>query len=329
MLRVAFFVLLPLLPAWGCGSGEVDRSPPPPESDSATSAPARFEGVGQFLPHPTLGAWRQWGEVRYFDGGNLFNYMDGASDGYIEYGVVALATTEYKPEVTVGGNPRTVTVEIFDMGSPEGAFGKWSRIAGEQGDPVDVVARHVSIGAGGLQGGADLVFWKGQYLVKLTYLDEDLNATEEGMRSASRDILGTMARAIAQGVPGGTDPPADLRRFPPEGLIAHSPVFFKRAVLGREGMGPGWRAWYDRGGKRIMLVRAGRAAWDALRVGVPASPSAGIGEESVSFHDDLLGDVVLARKGDVVVFAADPDLPDLPRAPPAAKSELVRQALEL
>jgi hypothetical protein len=325
MLRAAFFLL-----TCGCGSSE-DREgrSPPPEPESAAPATARFEGVGRFLPHPTLGAWRQSGEVRYFDGGNLFNYMNGASDGYLEYGVVALATTEYVPEATVGGSPRTVTVEVFDMGSAEGAFGKWSRIAGEQGDPVQVAARFVAIGAGGLQGGADLTFWKGQHLVKLTYLDEDPNATEEGMRSASRDVLGAMARTIADGLPGGTDPPAEIRRFPADGLIAHSPVHFKRAVLGREGMGPGWRAWYERGGKRIMLVRAGRAAWDALRVGATASPSAAVGEESCALRDDLLGDVVLARKGDVVVFAADPDLPDLPRAPAAAKSELVRQALDL
>lgn len=321
-------ILLALL-AVGCGSNQEDRrgSAPPPDEPTEPAKAARFEGVGQFLPHPTLAGWRQNGEVRYFDADNLFNYMNGASDGFLEYGFLHLATTEYRPEVTAGGSPRTVTVEVYDMGSPQGAFGKWSRIAGEQGDPALLAARVVAIGGGALQGGADLVFWKGQHLVKLTYLDEDPNATEETMRAGSRQVLADMARAIETGLPGTTDPPADLRRLPPDGLIAASPVFYARNVLGREGLGPGWRAWYDRGGKRILLARAGRAAFDALEGTPGATPVPGLGDEAVRLHDDLLGDVVLARKGDDVVWAGDPDLPDLPKADETAKIDLVRSAL--
>jgi uncharacterized protein DUF6599 len=322
---------LVLLLLCACGSHERarHRSAPPPDEGAAPPAgpPARFEGVGQLLPHPTLATWHQSGEVRYFDAQNLYTYMDGASDSFLEYGFAHLATTEYVPEATAGGSPRTVTVEVFDMATLDGAFGKWSRIAGEEGDPAALAARIVPIGGGALQGGGDLTFWKGQHLVKLTYLDQDPNATEEGMRAASRDVLGRMARAIADGLPGATEPPAEMRQLPSEGLIAWSPVFFARNVLGREGLGPGWRAWYDRGGKRILLVRARRAAFDAMKSTPGAARVSGLGDEAVRLHDDLGGDVVLARKGDLAVWAGDPDLPDLPKADEAAKIDLVRAAL--
>src|SRR5262245_44009941 len=122
--------------------------------------------------------------------------MNGQSDAYIEYGVVKLAIGEYHP--TQGGPEKTAQVEVYDMGSKLGAFGRWSRIAVEGGDPAKLAERIVEIGAGGVASGTDLAFWQGQHLAKLTFLDESPEATEETLRTAARTLLVPIARALAE-----------------------------------------------------------------------------------------------------------------------------------
>lgn len=335
-------VVWALLVATGCGSSERDRGTPPPDDTERAPAPAkteparapRWEGPALLLPHPTVGGWRAAeAGPRGYTADDLYTYMDGQADSYIEYGIRRMAVIDYHP--TSGAATKTVQIEVYDMATPAGAFGRWSRLAVEGGDPAELSARFLDVGAGGVASGTDLAFWKGQHLVKLTYLDESPDATEESLRSAARDVLLPIARELATAVPGDAAPLPEVTRFPAEGLMAHSHVRYGRATLGLEALGPGVGAEYLVAGKRMRLFMVERAsaadataAWDAIKARLTGPAEvAGLGEAAVRGTDPDRGDLLAARKGTLLVVVTNSDTPDAPAADAAGKTALARTAL--
>lgn len=335
---------LALALAAGCSSSrsEEDRGTPPPDdtppppSDSPPSkaAPARWEGTAAHLPHPTVGGWQAAAAgPRTYAADQLYTYMDGQSDSYIEYGVRDMSVADYHP--TAGTTTKTVQIELYDMATPAGAFGRWSRLAVEGGDPAELGARWLDLGAGGVASGTDLAFWKGQYMVKLTYLDESPDATEESLRSAARDVLLPIARAMVDGIPGSTTPLPEVAALPTAGLLAHSHVRYGRATLGLEALGPGLSAEYAVDGKRMRLFVVERAnpgdataAWDALKGRLTAVAEVpGLGEAAVRGTDPDRGELLATRQGSRIVAVANSDTPDAPVADAAHKTALARAAL--
>ncbi len=328
--------------ATACASSEDRGAPPPDDAPPPAEAPekaapakaVRWEGTAALLPHPTLAGWQAAASgPRTYAADSLYTYMNGQSDSYLEYGVRDMAVADYHP--TAGPATKTVQIEVYDMGSPAGAFGRWSRLAVEGGDPAELAARHLELGAGGVASGTDLAFWKGQHLVKLTYLDESPDATEESLRSAARDILSPIARELAPSLPGGTEPLAEIAAFPAAGLLAHSHVRYGRATLGLEALGPGLSAEYAIDGKRMRLFVVGRAnaadattAFDALKGRLTATaPVTGLGEAALRGADPDRGELLVARQGTRIVAVANSDTPDVPAADAAAKVALARAAL--
>jgi hypothetical protein len=336
-------LLVAMTLASGCSSSE-DRGTPPPEeasappdaTEKATPGKAvRWEGTAALLPHPTITGWRAAeAGPRTYGSGSLYTYMNGQSDSYIEYGVRDMAVADYHP--TAGPASKTVQIEVYDMGTNAGAFGRWSRLAVEGGDPAELPARYLEVGAGGLASGTDLAFWKGQHLVKLTYLDESPDATEESLRSAARDVLLPIARELVGRVPGEVAPLPEVARFPAAGLLPRSHVRYGRATLGLEALGPGLSAEYAVLGKRMRLFVIERpsaaeaaTAWDALGARLTASAEvAGLGDAAVRGNDPDRGELLAARKGTRIVAVANSDTPDAPVADAAQKRALARAALE-
>jgi hypothetical protein len=62
--------------------------------------------------------------VRLVNGQELFQLIDGAGEKYISYGFRQLARTDYRKT----GTEFVVTAEVYDMGSPLGAFGQYSML---------------------------------------------------------------------------------------------------------------------------------------------------------------------------------------------------------
>ena len=82
--------------------------------------------------------------------------IDGAGAKYIEYGFRQMARTDYRKS----GTQLVVTAEVYDMGSPLGAFGQYSMLLSEGRDPATMQPRAVNHGGGGFLGTSQLVFWK-------------------------------------------------------------------------------------------------------------------------------------------------------------------------
>jgi hypothetical protein len=102
----------------------------------------------------------------------------------------------------------TVTVEVFDMGTSEDAYGVFS-YAREQEEP--------GIGGSFERKGRVLCFWQDRFYVCV--------AAELG--SADSEIgVEEFARAMAQRLPPAVHRPAMVGLLPSEGLVAHSDRFF-------------------------------------------------------------------------------------------------------
>jgi hypothetical protein len=320
------------------GAEPPPRDPPPEEPTKSTptkAAPAAsFEGVAAHLPHPEVRGWRA-GAPRTFDSGSLYTYMDGGSDAYIEYGFERMAVADYHP--ASGGASKTVQIEVYDMGMPASAFGRFSRLAVEGGDPAELAQRWVDVGAGGIASGTDLAFWKGQLMVKLTYLDESPDATEESLRSAAREVLLPIAREMVGALPGEVTPLPDVERLPDAGLMPHSEIRYGRAALGLEELAGTIAAEYDVSGKRMRLYVArfetaelATAAYDKVRARFQGAgqPLAELGDAAQRGHDPDRGEIFLARKGPTLAILTNSDTPGVTAADPAQKTALLRRAIE-
>lgn len=109
-------------------------------------------------PFPASNAvagWQKTSETRTFDPKNLWQYIDGDSEQYIQAGVVSTATSDYKYQ----GQLEAV-VDVYIMGSPDGA-----QTILRRGQTKD--AQSVPLGDEGLRYAQSVNFRKGPYLVRI------------------------------------------------------------------------------------------------------------------------------------------------------------------
>jgi hypothetical protein len=147
-------------------SQEVKSSPLAPESQKLLA----------LLPDDSsVPGWTRGAEVRFFGPNNLFEYIDGAADGYLNYGFQEVVTAEY-------GNPQKsfqAVMDIYRMKDARNAFGIYT----SELNPKSEFRR---IGVEGYIGGTALNFWSGPYYVKLTVFQESEDLKQEMVKLAER-----------------------------------------------------------------------------------------------------------------------------------------------
>ena len=159
------------------------------------------------LPDPSgLDGWVIKDEAQAYEGDDLYLYIDGGAEIYREYGFAEVLVQEYKDR-----EGKNLSLEIFRMTSPEGAYGMYTFKRSPQGTPV-------SIGAEGHLDDYYLNFWKGYFLVTITGQDES---------PATRRGLLELARAVAGKIQGPSDPALLVSELPQPGLIKTSVRYFK------------------------------------------------------------------------------------------------------
>ncbi len=128
---------------------------------STTPAGARNgpgkELAGLVQPGDQFGGFKKAAESEYYFPDTLFEYINGGAELFLTYGFVALMVTQFIEK----GNPaHRATLEIYNMGSIENAFGV-SRTE-EGGKPYKLPG-----GAEGSLGNGMLQFYKGCFYVKI------------------------------------------------------------------------------------------------------------------------------------------------------------------
>jgi hypothetical protein len=290
---------------------------------------AAFHEAGRFLPQGSVGDWVQTGGVRYAQGDELFQLIDGAGEKYRAYGFRQLARTEYRKP----GTQLVVTVEVYDMGSTLGAYGQFSMLLAEGRDPASLRAQATAHGGGGFLGSSQLVFWKGQHLVQVNLADEDENADETSLAARAREALPAFAARVDTALPGETTAPSTPPALGPEGRVWGGALWLAQGLFGAERTGPGWEVHYETPEHQRYrvgwLARAspaeGAAAFASLRA-PGAAPVPGLEDESFAVTT-AQGERVVARRGALVVVVADAGLEGLAALPRAAKIDRLRALL--
>ena len=164
-----------------------------------------------YLPsEKEAGEWKADGPPQEFKGEDLYLYIDGGAEIYREYGFAQALVQEYKNREGEG-----LSLEIFQMTSPEGAYGMYTFKRSAQGTPIAVEAE-------GQLEDYYLNFWKGHFVVTITGYDKD--------QKGRQGLLG-LAHVVSKKIRDYSAPPLLVAELPQADLIKTSIRYF-RGYLG-------------------------------------------------------------------------------------------------
>jgi hypothetical protein len=150
----------------------------------------------------SFSGWETSDTVLTYNRDNLYNLVDGQADAFFAYGFEQVTVQRYQNAASTRLN-----VEIWQLANPADAYGLFH--SGIAGQPVSI----------GVEGDSDpgrrLAFWQQRYFVSVT-------ATEP----IPDETLWTFAKEIGNRLPPGGEPPAIVKRLPPEGFVDGSALFF-------------------------------------------------------------------------------------------------------
>ena len=200
---------------------------------------------GSDFPEPP--GWEQVGEVLTYDADNLWEYINGAAELFVGYDVQTCRTSD----LSAGGV--TVTIDLYDMGTPLNGFGVYNRESAGAGEPLQGAVE------ASISPPYQALLLKGATYVKVNTIEGELTET------AARELL----EGIAASLPGETTYPSELDLLPLEGRVAGSEGYQSTGFLGlteltncvyAEYAGTGDDTWQG----FVVLPSASAAVWDRL-----------------------------------------------------------------
>jgi Family of unknown function (DUF6599) len=230
---------------------DISPSLSPSQTGVSTSVEAKpsswvFKGPGEMLPRK-IGKWEISSEPRYFGPENLYDLINGGAEIYVDFGLKEMVTVDYQSREN---QDMTITVEIYDQGSPLGAFGRLARFLDSRTDPSNIGDGLPSgIDARGLFGGSDAIFYQDRFLVRLTLLDQSATATLDSMKNTGRNVIPQFATAVSSRLPENKQL-MEFGAFPDENRIGRSETWETQKLAGIQGLGAGYAARYLKGDKK-------------------------------------------------------------------------------
>jgi hypothetical protein len=219
--------------------------------------------------------WTQDGKARYYTTDDLYEYMDGNSEGYFSY------SFQNMHGVTCKKGVNTFVVDISDMYDADNAYG-WFSATRDLRQPA------YAVGAGGQIVPRRLIFVKGKYYVEIA-------AEPEGDHTPD---LKEWAAALAKIVDGSTTPPPALAWFPTE--KQQTLKLAPESVLGLRLLKRGYVAQYDYGKAFVVFEdtpESATAVMQKLRERFTENTAAKLGDEAILTTDKYLGRLCFIRKG--------------------------------
>ena len=159
---------------------------------------------------PEIGGWHKIEKEEVYFPDNLWNYINGAADMYLEYDFIDLHIAEYRM------NEKYFAVELYHHMDNNCAFGIYT-----QERPSDI--EMINIGAQGYQAGAILNFLVEDYYIKLSTNTNDI-LIENTMLEAAEKI----AKIIAE----SPTFPKIIQCFPDENRISNTEKYIHKNYLG-------------------------------------------------------------------------------------------------
>jgi hypothetical protein len=249
------------------------------------SAIMAFAGAayGQLPQCGAVAGWQQQGKERAYTTDDLFEYMNGNSEGYFIYRFVSMKG------ITCQSGDSAIVIDISEFEDPEYAYGMFTS-ARDLRLPVE------KLGTSGQATPRRLFFAKDKYYV-------ELGANPEKDFSAE---LRTYANSIEKSLSGQTTLPEALDWFPKENLASARLV--PESVLGLRLLKRGYVGQYDFGKGFIVKESSPEAAaqlMQKLRERFGQTTPAAIADEAFKATDKYLNGLCVFRKGNHVAGFAD------------------------
>jgi uncharacterized protein DUF6599 len=193
--------------------------------------PSVKDKLAKLLPEPAeLGAERSGGHKFYSS--DLYEYIDGAAEGFHSYDLVALIHQEYKTPET------EITLDIYHMGKPLNAFGIY---ASERSPNY----HFLPIGGEGYGDDFVLNFFQAEFYVKLSAFSK---------KGVTKPMMERFAQKVSQRIGSGKMMPEIFGLLPTENLVDRSQKFLNKSPLGHDFLGPAIMASYSFGGQETSLL---------------------------------------------------------------------------
>ncbi len=237
---------------------------------------------------PAVDGWKLSGFATYSPE-NLYEYIDGAADAFLQLDFEELKTATYTNAEKV-----EVVVDVYRHRDPTRAFGMYAQERPGGYTPLPV-------GTEGYAGADHFELVAGPYYVKLT------------QSKGGATHLRPLAERVAAKLPGPRGAPKVLECFPEKGKRARAERLAVKDFLGHPFLHDGFTAPYEIDGVRFRLFAArGKDAADARAMvgrylaAAHAAPAPAPGPEGwATVKDPLNGEVLVGWKGLWVFGAVD------------------------
>ena len=247
--------------------------------------------------------WEQSGPKRQYTADNLFDYRDGAAEGYLIYSFGQMQGIDCKSGSTI------LSIDVSDMTDADSAYGMFSA----NRDPKRPIA---SIGMGAQILPQSLLFAKAKYFVEIIETD---GSTDSDQTAALREF----AAKIEPMLDGRSTPPEQLSWFLTENQ--ESVRLVPESVLGLKVLKRGYVAKYAQGQAFIVTEQTPESAagvMTKLRLRFGDTASVKLADEAFQVKAPYLDGVCIFRKGRII--AGYTNLPEAETAAAAAAKLLER-----
>jgi len=268
-----------------------------------------------FLPASGFSpGWALEGPIKKYTGEDLFEYINGEAELYLQFGFKILTAGLYLKE---GNEKLGIAADVYEMGSDLEAFGMYANYRKPE-------AESIKAGTEGFAGSSQLMFYQGRYFVQL-------NAS--GSASQDQAVFQILAGLISRNLPASPQSPPELALLRIPALIPKTEKYIPQSVLGYPFFKKGLTAQALLDGRpvRIFVLLEGSIAGAHHTVlaygraleekGVALKKEPKSSAEILCAQDPLYGGVCLQPLGSYVLGVAD--LPD-----PSQGLPLIRQLRE-
>jgi hypothetical protein len=259
--------------------------------------------IGLIPENDAIAGWSRDGEPRFFTADNLWEFINGAAEGYLLYGFEEVITSDYGHEPTA----QQAVIDIYRMQDPLHSFGVYCQ---ERMPDYDFL----SIGGGGYITGTALNFWQGPYYVKMTVFEEHDELKAE---------LQKLAEHVSSKIGHASTEPAEVDLFPAENQKPHTVQFLPRDALGQSYLSNAFETRYEVEGQEYKIVIATMDSPEAATNGLAKyrdflSGSSGqepeglegMGDEGFIGEDSYYGKVVAVRSNNRIIVVLGPPSED-------------------
>ncbi|MCF7885055.1 MAG: hypothetical protein K9M80_01050 [Candidatus Marinimicrobia bacterium] len=180
---------------------------------------------------PVIEGWQQTDAVQIYTSDNLWNYINGAADGYLDYGFVKLKTARFKKDTN------KITIDIYNMGNKLNAFGIYVAERADQYTPLRIGAEST------IYPPSEANMLKDRFYVFVRCRDGEI----------TNEMGKAILKKISQQLPGDSSLPQEFGILPQTNRVAGSEKYIKKDFLSMAQLANVILADYEQGNMQYQL----------------------------------------------------------------------------